>query len=66
MDFPDGSVVESACNAGDMGDVGLVPGLGRSPGGRNSNPLQDSCLKNTWTDDQGRLQSKGLQKVGHG
>ena len=28
------------------GDTGLVPGLGRSPGGGNSNPLQYSCLEN--------------------
>ena len=33
-------------NAGDIGDVGSVPGLGRSPGGGNSNPLQYSCLEN--------------------
>ena len=33
-------------NAGDAGNVGLVPGLGRSPGGGNGNPLQYSCLKN--------------------
>ena len=37
---------ESACNAGDTGDVGLIPGLGRSPGGGNGNPLQYSCLEN--------------------
>ena len=30
----------------DAGDVGLIPGLGRSPGERNSNPLQYSCLEN--------------------
>ena len=37
---------ESACNAGDAGGVGLILGLGRSPGGGNGNPLQYSCLKN--------------------
>ena len=37
---------ESACNAGDTGDSGLIPGWGRSPGGRNGNPLQYSCLEN--------------------
>ena len=31
---------ESACNAGDTGDVGSIPGLGRSSGGGNGNPLQ--------------------------
>ena len=32
-------------NAGDMRDVGLIPGSGRSPGGGHGNPLQYSCLK---------------------
>ena len=34
---------ESACNAGDLG---LIPGLGRSPEGGHGNPLQGSCLEN--------------------
>ena len=38
---------ESACNAGDVRDMGSVPGLGRSPGGGNSNSLQYSCLENS-------------------
>ena len=33
-------------NAGDIRDVGSVPGTGRSPGGGHDNPLQYSCLKN--------------------
>ena len=33
-------------NAGDTGDIGSIPGLERSPGGGNGNPLQYSCLKN--------------------
>jgi len=45
--FPSGSAgKESACNAGDTGDAGSIPGLGRSPGGENGNPLQNSCLDN--------------------
>ena len=36
----------SACNAGDTRDAGSIPGLGRSPGGGNGNPLQYSGLKN--------------------
>ena len=46
--FPNGLVdKESACNAGDTGDVGgLIPGLGRSPGDGHGNPLQYSCLEN--------------------
>ena len=34
---------ESACNSGDLGSI---PGLGRSPGGGHGNPLQYSCLEN--------------------
>ena len=33
-------------NAGDVSDTGLIPGLGRSAGGGNGNPLQYSCLGN--------------------
>ena len=45
--FPGGLVVkESACNAGDSGNVGLIPGLGRSPGEGNGNLLQYSCQGN--------------------
>ena len=44
LGFPGGSEVKvSACNAGDLG---LIPGLGRSPGEGNSYPLQYSCLEN--------------------
>ena len=44
--FPDSSAGnESTCNVGDTGKVGSIPELGRSPGGRNGNPLQHSCLK---------------------
>ena len=46
LDALDGSVgQESACNMGVTGDTGLIPGLGRSPGGGNGNPLQYSRLK---------------------
>ena len=42
--FPGGSEVKaSACN---VGDPGSIPGLGRSPGEGNGNPLQYSCLEN--------------------
>ena len=37
---------ESACNAGDAGDLGSIPGLGRPPGGGHDNPLWHSCLEN--------------------
>ena len=43
MDFPGDSVVKNPpANAGDMG---LIPGLGRSPGGGHGNPLHYSCLE---------------------
>ena len=35
---------ESACN---VGDLGSIPGLGRTPGERHGNPLQYSCLENS-------------------
>ena len=42
--FPGGSDgKESVCNTGDLGSI---PGSGRSPGGGHGNPLQSSCLKN--------------------
>ena len=42
--FPGGSEVKmSACN---VGDLGLIPGSGRSTGEGNGNPLQYSCLEN--------------------
>ena len=45
--FLGGSVVKNVpVNARDAGDVGLIPGSGRSSGGGNGNPLQYSCLKN--------------------
>ena len=39
-------VKSPAANAGISGDAGLIPGLGRSPGGGNGNPLQYLCLEN--------------------
>ena len=62
MGFPCGSAgKEFACNAGDLG---LIPGLGRSPGGGNGNPLQYSCLGNLNPMNKGawRLQSMGSKK----
>ena len=37
--------------AGDIRDMGSIPGLGRFPGGGNGNPLQYSCLENLWTEE---------------
>ena len=45
--LPGGSVgKESACNEGDVGDTGLIPGSVRSSGGGYGNPPQYSCLEN--------------------
>ena len=44
--------LESACNAG---DVGSIPGLGKSPGEGNGNPLQYSFREIPWTEEPGRL-----------
>ena len=64
MGFPGGSDGrESACNSG---DPDLIPGLGRSSGKGNGNPLQYSCLENSmdreawWATVQ-----EGLQRVRH-
>ena len=61
--FPSGSRVKnSPANAGDMKDVGLIPGFGRSPGEGNDTPLQYSCLGNPKDREAWWLQSTGLQK----
>ena len=40
-------VIKNAlANAGDIRDMGSIPGSGRSPGGGNSNPVEYSCLEN--------------------
>ena len=60
--FPDGTVVKNLpANSGDRGDAGLIPGLGRSPGVGNGNPLQYPCLENPWTEESGGLQSMRSQ-----
>ena len=44
LGFPDGSAVKNL--SADAGDIGSIPGLGRSPGEGNGNLLQYSCLEN--------------------
>jgi len=46
-------------NAGDIRDLGLIPGSGRSPGGGHGNPLQYSCLENP-------MDRKAWQAMVHG
>ena len=61
--FPCGS--DSKASAYIVGDLGLIPGSGRSPGEGNGNPLQYACLENPMDRGPGRLQSMGSQRVGH-
>ena len=61
--FPHGSSSKesSACNAGDTGDVGLIPKLGRSPGGGCGNHSSILAWKIPWAKEPGGLQPIGLQ-----
>ena len=60
MGFPGGSDgKESACNAGDLGSV---PGLGRSPGEGNATHSSILALKIPWTEEPCELQSMGSQE----
>ena len=67
MGFPHGSVVKNLpAKAGDAGDRGLNPGLGRSPGKGNGKPLQYSCLENPMDGGGWKAPpSMGSQRVGH-
>ena len=55
-------VKNSLANADDMG---LIPGLGRSPGEGNDNRFQYSCWKIPWTEEPGVLQSMRSQRIRH-
>ena len=54
---PDGK--ESACNTGDLGSI---PGSGRSPGEGNGNPLQHSCLEKSMDVDAWQARVHGIAK----
>ena len=58
LGLPDASVVKNP--SASAGYAGLIPGSGRSPGRRNSNPLQYSC----WENPMGREEPDGLQSLG--
>ena len=62
-DFPGGS--DGKASAYNAGDLGSIPGWGRSPGEGNGNPLQYSGLENPMDRGACRLQSMGSQRVGH-
>ena len=52
-------------SAGDKRDSGSIPGLGRSPGEGNGNPLSILAWEIPWTEEPGGLQSLGSQRVVH-
>ena len=57
---------ESACNASDAGNVGLIPESGRCPGRGHGNPLQYSCLGNPINREAWWAAVHGLAKSGTG
>ena len=64
MGFLGGSVIKNPlAKAGDTRDVGSIPGSGRSPGVGNGNLFQDSSWKILWTNEPGRIESMGSQRV---
>ena len=63
LGFPGGSVVKNLPDsAGDIGDVGSIPGSRISPGGGNGNPLQYSCLENSMDRGAWRATVHGVTK----
>ena len=64
--FPGGAVLKNLpASAEDARDTGLIPGLGRSPGVGNGNPLQYSCLENSIDKEVWWATAQGSQRVGH-
>ena len=64
--FPGGAVVKNLpANAGGARDVCFIPGLGRSPGVGNGNPLQCSCLENSMDRGAWWATVYGVTKIGH-
>ena len=62
-DFPGGS--DGKVFVYNVGDQGSIPGLGRYPGEGNGNPLQYYCWKIPGTEEPGRVQCMGSQRVRH-
>ena len=60
-------VKNPSANAGDIRDVGLIPVLGRSPGGGQGNlaSMTIPAWRIPWTEEPGGLQRIGSQRVGH-
>ena len=60
ISFPGDSVVKNLSS--DTGDMGLIPGLGRSPGEENATHSSILAWEIPWTEEPGRLQSTGSKK----
>ena len=56
-------IKNTLANAGDVRDQGSIPGLRRSPGEGNGNPLHILVWDISWTEEPGRLQPPGSQKM---
>ena len=54
-------IKNTPANAADISNAGLIPGLGRSPGGGNGNPVQYPCME-PWTEEPSGLESMGSRK----
>ena len=52
-------------SAGDVRDLGSIPGLGRSSAGGHGNPLQYLAWRIPWTEESGGLQSMESHRIGH-
>ena len=61
MVFPGGASGKEPAG-GDVRDTGLIPGLGRSPGGGHGNPLQYSCLENARDREAWQATVHGISK----
>ena len=61
MGFPGSSAVKNP--SASAGDMGSIPGSGRSPGEGNGNPLSILAWKIPWTEESGGLQSMGSQSI---
>ena len=60
MGFPSGSVIKNP--PATAGDMGSIPGSGRSPGEGNGNHFSIFTWKIPWTEEPGGLQSEGVMK----
>ena len=61
--FPCATVVKNLGNTGDKRNIGLIPGLRRSPGEGSGNPFQCSCLENSWREEPGGYSPWSLKEL---